>query len=142
MRKYLILVISIFIFIGCTSNNPQVGSISKVYELDYPEGISVVLYDELLRNNIKIQSARLVNGKYKKQVQFMINNQSANDFNIKVSHEWTNSRGILQNSAKSQGIRLAPNSAKRVILNAPNFKAKDVMINIGCASNCINKSKK
>lgn len=139
MKKYIILIISIFVFIGCTANNPQVSGVSKVYELDYPEGISVVLYDELLRDNIKIKSARLVNGQYKKQVQFMINNQSKNNFNLKVSHEWTNSRGIIQNTTRSQSIRLSPNSAKRIILNAPNFKAKDVLINISCASTCINK---
>lgn len=140
MIKFLILAVSMFVFIGCT-NSPQTGSITKIHELDYPKGISVVLYDDKLKDNIKIKSARLVNGRHKKEVQFIINNQSSNDFNIRASHEWTDSRGILQNTLKTKSIRLTPNSAKRVILNAPNFKAKDVLINISCASQCINKPK-
>lgn len=141
MKKYLVLLISLFVFAGCAGGGPQTGGISKVYELDYPEGISVVLYDDMLRRNIEIQGARLVNSKYKKQVQFIINNKSSEDFNLKVSHEWTDSRGIIQNKVSTTNIRLKPKSGKRVVLSAPNFKSQDVLINISCNSVCINEQK-
>ena len=132
MIKYLIVAMSVFIFIGCAGNTTQ---ISKVYGIDYPDGISVTLYDKVLRGNIEIVNARLVNKTYKKQVQFTINNSSDTDFNIKVSHEWTNDRGAIQNNPKLNNLRLRANSAKKMILNAPNFKAKNVLINIDCGKN-------
>lgn len=125
------------LFAGCTTTNNN-SRISKVNEVDYPEGISVIIHNKDLRDDLKIISSRLANGKYKKQLQLVIDNSSSDTYNIVIGHEWTDSRGIIVNNRMIKNkVRIESESSKRIVLNAPNFKAKDVLINISCAQNCV-----
>ncbi|MEA2110929.1 MAG: hypothetical protein U9P71_02655 [Campylobacterota bacterium] len=142
MKKLFLLTWAfVILFSGCASSAPQV---TKVNEIDYPEGISVIVYNTALKKNIEIANARLINGKYKKEAQLIIhNNNSDVNLNISIGSEWTDSRGKIQldrNIAKR--VKLRPHTATRVVLSAPNYKAKDVLINIECGNNCIEKIEK
>lgn len=135
MKRLCLYILSMLVFIGCNSTN---SNISKVYETDYPEGISIILHKSEFKDNIRVTDARLVNGKFKKQVQLVINNTSSDNYNIKLAPEWTDRRGmIISNTMKYKRIKLLKKSSSRVILNAPTYTAKDVLINIECANNCI-----
>lgn len=136
LKNLLIITGLSLILIGCAGSNNS--RISKVNEVDYPEGISVIIHNKDLRDDLKIISSRLVNAKYKKQVQLVIDNTSSDNYNIIIGHEWTDSRGVVINNhmLKNRSL-LNAESSKRVILNAPSFKAKDVLINISCGTPCI-----
>jgi uncharacterized protein YcfL len=140
LKTIIISLLSIaYLFSGCASNVNS--NITKINEIDYPEGISVIIYNNQLQKDIKINNARLVDTQYKKQLQLVINNiNNKNNYNIKLSPEWSDNRGnILLNMTKYKNVKINHNSATRVVLNAPSFKAKNVTINIECGAQCIEK---
>ncbi len=134
--KIILLSISFIFFTGCVNNaTPR---LSHINQIDYPDGISVIIHNKDLRDDLRIFNSRLVNSKYKKQLQFVLDNSSSDIYNIIIEHEWTNTRGVIVNNHMLKNRFILPaNSSKRIILNAPNFKAKNVLLNISCAKNCI-----
>jgi uncharacterized protein YcfL len=129
--KSVLTIFSLVFLIGCAGTESP--KISKVYEVDYPDGISVIFHNQDLQDDLEIVTTRLVNGKYKKQLQLVINNSSKNTYNIVLGHEWSDSRGmILNHKMLKNKLSLNPKSSKRIILNAPNFKAKSVLLNVSC----------
>ena len=133
--KTLLIGALAFIFVACANNK---SGLINVNEVDYPDGINVIIHNKDLRSDLEIISSRLVNGKYKKQVQLVINNTSSDTYNIVVGHEWTDSRGsIINNHMLKNRVTLRAESSQRVVLNAPSFKAKDVLINISCTDKCV-----
>jgi len=136
MKQIILFILLVFVYTGCSSSNNNVG-ISKVYQSDYPQGISMILGNSELQKNIKILDARLVNGQYKKQIQFTLSNISKYNYNLKITPQWSDSQGsIILASTKYKLIKVNKNSLKRVILKAPNSKAKNILLNIECAQNC------
>jgi uncharacterized protein YcfL len=134
----VIILMSIILLSGCGASSAN--RTMKVYEADYPEGISVSMYNAKIQKNIVVSDARMAFGKNKSQVRFVLNNRSKRVYNLVVNSEWSDKRGTIISSApRPQNIRLAAKSGKRMVLNAPNYKAKDVIINIECGSNCIEK---
>jgi len=133
-----IALISLILLSGCGASSAN--RTMKVYEADYPEGISVSMYNEKIQKNITLSDAKMAFGKNKSQVRFVLNNKSKKVYNLVVDSEWTDKRGMtISSTPKPQKIRLAAKSGKRMLLDAPNYKAKDVIINIECGSNCIEK---
>ena len=127
-------------FSGCgTNTGPKV---TKVYETSYPEGISVFVNNAKVRQNIKITDARISYGKNKRQVQCILNNNSSDIYNLVLDSEWTDDRGVnISSYPRPNKVSIAPGNAEMIILNAPNYKAKDVLIKVKCGTNCIVKPK-
>jgi len=133
-----IALVSLMLLSGCGASSAN--RTMKVYEADYPEGISVSIYDGRLQESIAVSDARMAFGKNKSQVRFVLNNRSEDIYNLVIDSEWTDKRGtIISTPPRPQKITLAAKSGKRILLNAPNYKAKDVIINVECGSNCIVK---
>ncbi len=131
----VIALVGIVLFSGCGSSSPRV---AKVYETNYPEGISVSIYDGKIKEDVAISDARMSFGSNKSQVQFIINNRSKDIYNLVVNSEWTDKRGtVIPTYPRPQKIRLEPKSGKRMVVQAPNFKAKNVLINVECGTNCV-----
>lgn len=131
-------LVGLMLLSGCGASTAN--RTMKVQEANYPEGISVSMYDERLQESIGLSDARMAFGKNKNQVRFILNNRSKNRYNLVVDSEWTDKRGnLISTPPRAQKITLAPKSGKRMVLNAPNYKAKDVIINIECGSNCLVK---
>jgi len=144
MKKSLSLIVAIVIgviFSGCATNSPtQTSRVSKVYETSYPEGISVFINNTKVRANIEITDARITYGKNKRQFQCIINNNSDDIYNLIVDTKWSDDRGVqISSYPNAKKIKLYPKDAKRVVIDAPNYKAKDVLLKIRCGSNCIEK---
>lgn len=139
IRKNILITASLafaFLFVGCAKSTAGENRLNKVYETNYPDGISVTLGHQLLRNDLRISDARLSSGKYKKQVQFTINNSSNNHYTTMVIAQWLDKRGnIISSYPSKKRVRLAGGGSKRVMFNAPNTRAKDVAIEIECTSN-------
>lgn len=135
--KYVILLL-LLLFGGCSNTNLKV---SQAEQVDYPDGVNIIFYNQNLRSDLEIINTRMVNARSVKQVQLMISNKSSKSYNIVVNHEWSDIRGavILKNSFAKKRITLDGKSAKRIVLNAPNFKSQNVIINISCQDICINK---
>jgi len=139
MRKNIIsgviALVGVVLLSGCGASSPRV---AKVYETNYPEGISVSIYDGKIKEDVAISDARMSYGSNKSQVQFIINNRSEDIYNLVVNSEWTDKRGtVIPTYPRPQKIRLEPSSGKRMVVQAPNFKAKNVLINVECGNNCI-----
>ena len=135
-----IVLVTIALLSGCA--NPTPNRITKVQESTYPDGISISIYDGRIKEGVIVSDARMVYGKNKSQVQLILNNNSDDTYNLAVSSEWTDKRGIkISTYPQVQHIRLIAHSGKRMIINAPNFKAKDVLINIECGNNCVVEKK-
>ncbi len=141
MKKIYSLLIVILIstlFTACsTDTGPK---ITKVQETVYPNGITVFMDNSEVRKNINISDARISFAKNKRQVQFIINNSSSKTYNLILDSEWFNERNVKVSSyPRPNKIHLSQQSSKRVILNAPNYKAKTVLIKVQCNTNCIEK---
>ena len=93
--KSLFIGVIAFVFIACVNNKSGVININEV---DYPDGINVIIHNKDLRSDLEIISTRLVNSKYKKQVQLVINNTSSDTYYMIIGHEWTDSRGSIINN--------------------------------------------
>ncbi len=145
MRKSLSLIIVVavgIVFSACANNSPRVSRISKVYESSYPKGISVFISNSKVRENIKITDARISYGKNKRELQCIINNNSDDIYNLIIDPKWSDDRGVqISTYPQARKIKLYPGDAKRVVLDAPNYKAKDVLLNVGCGNSCIQKVK-
>jgi uncharacterized protein YcfL len=143
MKNIYFTLIAAFIFIGCASDTPQ-AMITKVREVSYPEGITVSIYDENLKRDIVLSDTRMVYGRNANQVQFIIRNTSKDKiYRVALNGEWTDKRGsIISTYPDTRKITLQPRASKRLILKAPNYKGKNVLINIECAGNCMTKIKK
>ena len=136
----IIVLVGMIVFSGCVSSSPN--RVAKVYETDYPEGISVSIYDGKIKENVAVSDARMSFARNKSQVQFIINNRSEDIYNLVVNSEWTDKRGtVIPSYPRPQKIRLEANSGKRVLVQAPSFKAKNVLINVECGSNCVIEKK-
>jgi len=134
--KSLVIGLVLVIFTGCAGGSKS-SNISKIYEADYPDGISVIFHNEDLQDDLEIVSSRMANGKYKKQLQLVIKNSSSETYNVVLGHEWSDSRGIIINNKMLKNkMKIGAKSSQRVILNAPNFKAKNVLLNISCGTPC------
>ena len=132
----VIALVGMVVFSGCVSSSPN--RVAKVYETNYPEGISVSIYDGKIKEDVAISDARMSFGSNKSQVQFIINNRSKDIYNLVVNSEWTDKRGtVIPTYPRPQKIRLEPKSGKRMVVQAPNFKAKNVLINVECGTNCV-----
>lgn len=137
LKKYGVLLGLLVMLGGCASTTP---TITKVHEIDYPEGMSVLISDGILNDKVSITNARIVDGKYKKQAQLVVSNTSNKALHVKIAHEWNDKRGVvIAHSFNPPQVRLAAHASQRVLLDAPNFKAKDVLINVSCASGCVEK---
>lgn len=134
--KYFILAL-LMIFGGCSNTSLK---ISQAEQIDYPEGIDILFYSQNLKSNLEIINARMVNARNVKQVQLMINNKSSKTYNIFVNHEWSDIRGaiISKNSFSKKRVTISGKSAQRIVLNAPNYKSQNVIINISCQDICFN----
>jgi len=146
MKKSLSLIMALTIGIvlgGCAANSPsQTSRVSKVYETTYPEGISVFINNAKVRKNIEISDARIAYGKNKRQLQCIINNNSSDTYNLIIDSKWSDDRGIeISSYPNAQKVKLNPGDAKRIVISAPNYKAKDALIKVACGSNCIQKEK-
>ena len=132
-----------FAFSGCaTSSGPSSSRVSKVYETSYPEGISVFVSNSEVRKNIEISDARISYGRDKRQVQCIVNNTSDDRYNLIIDSKWSDDRGVdISSYPRAKKITLNPGDAKRVMLDAPNYKAKDVLIEVRCGTNCIEDAK-
>lgn len=136
-KKYSALVALVIMLSGCASPT-SAPKVTKVHEINYPEGMSVLISDNRLSDKISITNARIVYGKYKKQAQLVVSNTSSKNLHIKIGHEWNDKRGVvIAHSFNPPQVRLSRHVSKRVLLNAPNFKAKNVLINVSCASGCV-----
>lgn len=136
----VIALVGIVLFTGCVSSSPN--RVSKVYETDYPEGISVSIYDGKIKEDVHVSDARMSFGNNKSQVQFIVNNRSGDSYNLVINSEWTDKRGIIiPTYPRPQKFRLDANSGKRMVVSAPSFKAKNVLINIECGNNCVIEKK-
>jgi len=132
---------SILFLSGCGAASAG-NRVSKVYETNYPEGISVSIYDGKIKENVVISDARISFGKTKRQVQFIINNRSEDTYNLLIDSEWLDKRDMkISTYPRAKKIKLTAKSGKRIVLDAPNYKAQDVLINIECGSNCVIKKK-
>lgn len=132
----LIALVGVVLFSGCVSSSPD--RISKVYETDYPDGITVSIYDGKIKDDVTITDARMAFGKSKSQAQFIINNNSDDTYNLVVNSEWSDKRGTrISTYPRPQKITLGAQSGKRMVVDAPNFKAKNVIINVECGANCV-----
>lgn len=136
MRYWILLLV--VLLGGCSNTNLKV---SQAEQIDYPSGVNIIFYNQNLKSDLEIINTRMVNARNVKQVQFMINNKSSKSYNIVVNHEWSDVRGavISKNAFSRKMIMLGAKSATRIVLNAPNFKSQDVIINISCQDVCINK---
>lgn len=135
----LLATLGVALFSGCVASENRV---TKVQEVRYPEGITVSMYDAKLQDGIALSDARLVHKNSKKQLQFILNNKSDDTYNVVINSEWTDSRGsVISTYPRPQKVSLSGHSAKRMIVSAPNFKAKNVLLNIECASNCVVEKK-
>jgi len=137
----VVVIVAGFLFNGCATNAPTQNSrISKVYETSYPEGISVFISNAKVRKNIEISDARIIYGSSKRQLQCIVNNNSNDIYNLIIDTKWSDDRGSqISSYPNAKKIKLYPGNAKRVVIDAPNYKAKDVLIKVGCGSNCIQK---
>ncbi len=141
MKKIYSLITVILISLLFTACSTETGpKITKVQETVYPKGITVFIDNSEVRKNITISDARISFAKNKRQVQFVINNTSNDKYNLIVDSEWFNERNAKVSSyPRPSKIHLNQKSSKRVILNAPNYKAKTVLIKVLCNINCIEK---
>ena len=78
----IIILVGLVLFSGCVSSSAN--RVSKVYETDYPDGISVSIYDGRIKEDIAVSDARMTFGNNKSQVQFIINNRSKDVYNLLV----------------------------------------------------------
>ncbi len=147
--KYKSIFLVMMVLIGLTfsacapSANPHRSRIAKVQESRYPNGITVFMSNRDISKNIGITDARILYDRNKREVQFILNNNSKYIFNLILDSEWSDERGMkISAYPASKEVSLLPNSSVRVILKSPNFRAKDVMIIVKCASNCKQKVKK
>lgn len=144
MKKTLfkgsLVLLAMALLSGCAEPSPN--RISKVQETNYPDGISVSIYDGRIKEGVVVSDARMGFGKSKSQVQLILNNNSDDTYNLAVSSEWSDKRGIkISTYPRVQNIRLVSHSGKRMIIDAPNFKAKNVIVNVECGNNCVVKEK-
>lgn len=138
----LAVAASMLLLTGCVASETKVGNITKVEETQYPEGITVSMYDAKIKDKIRISDARMSFTNGKKQLQLILNNDLEDTYNIVLKPEWTDSRGaIISTYPRPHKITLTAKNSKRVILDAPNFKAKNVLLNIECGSNCVVEKK-
>ncbi len=134
----LVIVIGI-VFEACAPTQPQ-SRISSVHQSIYPKGITVFIANSKIREGIEISDARLIYAQSKREVQLIVNNISDYTYNLLLSSEWTDDRGVkISAYPDTQRVSLNPNDGKRVVLEAPNFKGKNVLIKITCGQNCIAK---
>ena len=132
-----VVLVSLLVFSGC-ANSSQNNRISKVYESDYPEGITVSIYNGKIKDNISVSDARIAYGSNKRQAQFIVNNNSSDIYNLVINTEWSDKRGTkISTYPRPKKVSIDAQSGKRIIIDAPNYKAKDVLINIDCSTNCI-----
>ena len=131
-------ILTLILFTGCATNTGP--KITKVQETTYPKGISVFINNSKIRNNIEISDARISFAKNKKQVQFVVNNTSGKAYNLILDSEWFDERNTkISSYPRPSKIHLNTESSKRIILDAPNYKAKTVLIVVKCDTNCIKK---
>ncbi|MDF1875244.1 DUF1425 domain-containing protein [Sulfurimonas sp. SAG-AH-194-I05] len=140
MRKNIInasLALASVLFLSACGGSNSTG-VAKVNEVDYPQGISVSIYDGKIREGVAISNARISFGKNKRQAQFVINNTSDDIYNLLVNSQWTDKRGMVVSAyPRPQRLTLQPKSGKRMRIDAPNFKAQDIAIHVECANNCV-----
>lgn len=140
MKRSLITGLAILattlVFSGCGAGSSK-NMVAKVYETSYPDGISVSIYDGKIKDSVSVSDARMAFARNKSQVQFILKNNSKNVHNVLVNTEWTDKRGIvIPTYPRPQKVRLQAQNGKRIVVDAPNFKAKNVLINIECGNNC------
>ncbi|HIP37273.1 MAG TPA: DUF1425 domain-containing protein [Crocinitomix sp.] len=140
-KKYSLLVgtiLTLILFTGCTTNTGP--KVIKIQETTYPKGISVFINSSKVRNNIEISDARISFAKNKKQIQFIVNNTSSDTYNLILDSEWFDERNTkISSYPRPSRIHLNTESSKRIVLNAPNYTAKTVLIVVKCDTNCIEK---
>lgn len=135
----LVMTSTMLVLQGCVASENR---IAKVEESQYPEGITVSMYDARIKDEISISDARMSFANGKKQVQLIVNNNSKDTYNLVLNPEWTDTRGsVITTYPRPQKITLSAQNAKRVVVDAPNFKAKNVLLNIECGSNCVIEKK-
>jgi uncharacterized protein YcfL len=141
MKKIYSLLTVILISLLFTACSTDTGpKITKVQETVYPDGITVFIDSSEIRKNITISDARISFAKNKRQVQFIVNNTSNETYNLILDSEWFNERNVRVSAyPRPNKIHLNQKSSKRVVLNAPNYKAKTVLIKVQCNTNCIEK---
>ena len=129
MFKLSTVLVALSILSGCATPTPN--RITKVNETTYPSGITVAIYNDKIKKSLVISDARMSFGKSKRQAQFILNNKSDNILILKVRSEWTDKRGVMISTYPTiQTIKLLAHSGKRMVIDAPNFKAKDIILNI------------